>query len=66
MAPVGQDATVVGISQRFGIRVLSGLGTVRWMPRMAMSEQWTAPHMFRQHARAIRTWLGSFIVTKYS
>jgi len=31
---------------------------------MAMSEQWTAPHMFRQQAKAIRTWLGSFIVTK--
>jgi len=26
--------------------------------------QWTAPHMFRQQAKAIRTWLGSFIVTK--
>ncbi len=62
---MGQDAIVVGISQTLGTRVWSGLGTVRWIPRMAMSEQCTAPHMFRQQARAMRTWEGRLMVAKY-
>src|ERR1039458_6206588 len=42
MAPVGQEAMRVGISQplrRASWRIWGGL---RWMPRMAMSEQCTA------------------------
>ncbi len=42
------------------------LGGVRWMPKMAMSEQCTAPHMLRQQARAILTWAGSLWLPKYS
>ena len=31
-----------------------------------MSEQWTAPHMFKQQAKATRILPGSFISAKYS
>ena len=64
MAPVGQDATVVGISQVLNRVLWSILGILRCRPRMAMSEQCTAPHMFRQQAKAMRTLAGSFIEVK--
>ena len=41
-------------------------GGLRWMPRMAISEQCTAPHMFRQHASEMRQYAGSFMSAKYS
>ena len=58
IAPVGQDATVVGISQVLNSVPWLILGTLRCSPRMAMSEQCTAPHMFRQQANAMRTLAG--------
>ena len=36
------------------------------MPRMAMSEQCTAPHMFRQQARAMRSLAGRFWCVNWS
>src|SRR3972149_3105430 len=66
MAPVGQEAMVVGISHRWRSFSCMTLGAVRWIPRMAMSEQCTAPHMLRQQARAILTWAGSLWLPKYS
>ena len=41
-------------------------GTVRWMPTSAMSLTWAAPHMFRQHAMAMRSLLGRSSRWKYS
>ena len=64
MAPVGQEAISVGTSQILGSTSCWILGGLRWMPRMAMSEQCTAPHMFRQQATAIRSLAGSFSSTK--
>src|SRR5574342_952066 len=58
MAPVGQAATVLGISQVLGSRSWLILGGVRCTARTAMSEQWTAPHMFRQQAKATRSLAG--------
>src|SRR5512143_2996182 len=66
MAPVGHDAIVVGISHWFARVASLTFGGLRWMPRMAISEQCTAPHMFRQQARAIRTRAGRVFVVKYS
>src|SRR5512144_482975 len=66
MAPVGHDAMVVGISHWFASVASFTFGGLRWMPRMAMSEQCTAPHILRQQARAILTRAGSFVVVKYS
>src|SRR4030042_2652737 len=66
MAPVGQEEMVVGISDRWRSLSWVTLGGVRCMPRMAMSEQCTAPHIFRQQARAILTWAGSLWLPKYS
>src|SRR5512140_1557445 len=66
MAPVGQDAMVVGISHWLPRVASFTFGGRRWMPRMAMSEQCTAPHIFRQQARAILTRAGRDLVVKYS
>src|SRR3990172_2888768 len=55
MAAVGQEAIMVGISHCLATRSLSMTGGLRCTPTRAMSEQWTAPHMFRQQARAMRT-----------
>ena len=65
MAPVGQEAIRVGTSQILGSTSWRILGGLRWMPSTAMSEQCTAPHMFRQQATAIRSLAGSFSSTKY-
>src|SRR5512140_2778617 len=66
MAPVGQEAMVVGISHWFPIVASFTFGGLRWMPRMAISEQCTAPHILRQQASAIRTRAGRVFVVKYS
>src|SRR3990172_10709529 len=66
MACVGQERTVFGISHTAATLASSMRGGFRWMPTMARSEQWTAPHMLRQHATATRRLAGSFISTKYS
>jgi len=59
MAPVGQAETVEGTSHwAFSWSCLI-TGARRWTPRMAMSEQCTAPHMFRQQAKAMRSLAGS-------
>ena len=47
---IGQEANSVGISHIFGRSSWLMTGTDVWTPRIAMSEQWTAPHMLRQHA----------------
>src|SRR5659263_426188 len=66
IALFGHEATVVGISHWFGSALLSIRGGVRCRPRIAMSEAWTAPHMFRQQATATRSLAGSFSEVKYS
>src|SRR5512143_450461 len=63
-APVGQAATVLGISQSLGTRSLLILGGLRCTARTAMSEQWTAPHMLRQQAKATRTLAGRSVRSK--
>ena len=59
MAPVGQEETSVGISQTLGSSSWSIVGTLVCTPSTAMSEQCTAPHMFRQQAKAMRSLPGS-------
>ena len=54
MAPVGQAAITFGISHLARTRSWLTCGGLRWMPRMAISEQCTAPHMFRQQASEMR------------
>src|ERR1035441_11077635 len=58
MAPVGQEAIRVGISQPLRSASCLICGGLRWIPRMAISEQCTAPHMFTQHAKATRSLAG--------
>src|SRR5512143_1947215 len=66
MAPVGQAAITFGISHLARTRSWLTTGGLRWMPRMAISEQWTAPHIFRQHASEMRQYAGSLESAKYS
>src|ERR1019366_4369952 len=66
MAPVGQDATRVGISETFLTISCLIFGGLRCIPRMAMSEQCTAPHMLRQQAIAMRTRAGRLSCVKRS
>src|SRR5512142_2837444 len=54
-APVGQAATVLGISHILAIFSWLILGGRRCTASTAMSEQCTAPHMLRQQAKATRT-----------
>ena len=61
IAASGHDATRFGISHTRGRFAWSIFGGRRWIPRIAMSEQCTAPHMFRQHATAMRSFPGSRI-----
>src|ERR1035438_4929952 len=58
MAPVGQEAIRVGISQALRSASCLICGGLRWIPRMAISEQCTAPHMFTQQASATRSLAG--------
>ena len=64
MAPVGQDAISVGTSQILGRTSWWIFGGLRCTPRMAMSEQCTAPHILRQQATAMRSLAGSFSSAK--
>jgi len=57
-APVGQDAMARGISHMLSRYSWSMRGGLRWKPTTATSEQWQAPHMFRQQATATRTMAG--------
>src|SRR5512133_1040043 len=66
IAAVGQAAMMFGISHPpLAIFSWSIFGGFRWMPTIARSEQWTAPHMFRQHATEMRSLPGSVMLSKY-
>src|SRR5512136_3392975 len=61
IAPVGQEATRVGISHILARSAWLTVGTRVWTPRIAMSEQCTAPHMLRQQAYATRSFDGRLL-----
>src|SRR4030042_5885411 len=64
IAPVGQEAITVGISQVAANFSLSTFGIFVWTPTIAKSEQWTAPHMLMQHANETLSLAGSFMLVK--
>ena len=66
MAPVGQEAIRLGISHILDRIPCWIFGGMRCTPRMAISEQCTAPHMFRQQARAMRSLAGRSSCVKWS
>src|SRR4030042_5778105 len=59
IAPVGQDAITVGISQTAANFSLFTFGIFVCTPTIAKSEQWTAPHMLIQQARETPNLAGS-------
>src|SRR6202142_777614 len=66
IAPVGQQAMVEGTSHIFLRFSCSILAPLLCIATTAISEQWTAPHIFVQHATASLTLPGVVFSLKYS
>ena len=66
IAAFGQEAMMFGISQLCATSASFTLGIFLWIPTQAMSEQCTAPHMFRQQAMETFSLAGRSSFLKYS